>query len=487
MKTQGLLQYNSQLLRNHSSNKKKGANAPFREKHTLKKRSLLVALLALLSFQLKAQPELTLPFMPTLFQSSYINPTLLPEHTFSLGLPGSSVFGQFITNGFIPDNVMNFRNDTMHIDLNSLVDDLRDNNMIFLGENVDIFHLRSRILNGYYWFAIRQNFTFTFNYPRDLINLAVNGNEQFIGTTLDLSSLRLNATLYNEYTFGMMKELPRWIFGGRLSILQGLSNIQFDPTRLTIDIESAMFGHYASADAQLRTAGIPKNGSGDPSFDHVGTGSWLSSYFSNFKNKGFALSGGVTYKYDEKTRLSFSFYDLGFINWKDSVQTYTLKGETTFNGLDIMSEFLNGNDVNIDSLLEKTTDEFKRDTVYTNYRTWLYPKFNFSANYQAARRTMVGFSISAMVNRKLYPALTLGVSQGVGRFFNIVGTASFNHRTFSNLGLGLMVKPGPFQLFVIADNTTPLRNPLKTTNMNIRVGLNIVVGRVNQPDGLPFR
>lgn len=222
-------------------------------------------------------------------------------------------------------------------------------------------------------------------------------------------------------------------------------------------------------------------------FDHVDNSTWLADYLSNFKNKGFALSGGVTYKYDDNTRLSFSFHDLGFINWKDSVQTYTLKGVTEFNGFDALSEWLYGGDVDADSLLQSMEDDFTRDTIYSSYRTWLHPKFNLSVNYNLARRTILGLSFSGVYNKRFYPALTLGLQQGIGRFFNIIGTASINQRSFKNLGLGIMIKPGPLQIFAIVDNAYPLINPLSTTNLNARVGINLVFGRVKQPEGMPFR
>lgn len=50
-----------------------------------------------------------------------------------------------------------------------------------------------------------------------------------------------------------------------------------------------------------------------------------------------------------------------------------------------------------------------------------------------------------------------------------------------------MIKPGPLQIFAIVDNAYPLINPLSTTNLNARVGINLVFGRVKQPEGMPFR
>lgn len=436
----------------------------------------------------KAQSELTLPFMSDLFQSSYINPTIVPEHTFSLGLPGvSSVYGQFISNGFLPKNIIDFKNDTAHFVPAKLLAELKDKNLIYANSAVDIFHLRLKVRNGYYWIAIRNNFNVSFQYPKEFLSLVIEGNLPYIGKSLDLSNLNVDASLYNEYSFGMAKEFNHWVFGGRISLLQGLSNIQFDPKSLNIQIDSSMYAQTMNANAQLNTAGIPKNSAGDPSFDHVQELSYITDYLTNFKNKGVALSAGVTYKLNEKINFSASFYDLGFIDWKDSVTNYNLKGQSSFSGLDILQSYLNNTDVKADTIFDSILDDFNRDTTQKAYRTYLNPKFNVSVSYDIFRRTTIGLSASGVYNKKLYPAFTLALSQGLGRFFNLLATISYNQKTLNNLGVGLIIKPGPFQFYVIADNVYPAINPLYTTNGNIRVGMNLVFGRVKSAVGLPYR
>ena len=80
------------------------------------KRILLSIILSGMVFGGIAQSELTLPFMRDVFQTTYINPSVLPEHTVSIGIPGVSVYSQFITNGFVPNNFMKFVGDSLRID-----------------------------------------------------------------------------------------------------------------------------------------------------------------------------------------------------------------------------------------------------------------------------------------------------------------------------------------------------------------------------------
>ena len=126
-----------------------------------------------------AQSELTLPFFKDVFQSTYTNPTVIPEHTVSIGLPGmSSVYGQVIQNGFVLKNVIDFRDDTNHVNPSKLLSELSDKNLIYTGASVDLFHLRVKIRNGYYWIGIRNNLTVDFQYPKSLFAFIIEGNKR---------------------------------------------------------------------------------------------------------------------------------------------------------------------------------------------------------------------------------------------------------------------------------------------------------------------
>jgi len=452
------------------------------------KRLIIIPFILGFVFCAKAQSELTLPFMNDVFQSSYINPTVIPEHTISIGLPGmSSVYGQAVSNGFMLKNITYFKDDTTHINADKLLADLKDKNLIYAGSSVDLFHIRLKVRNGYYWIGARNNLNTSFQYPKDFLALAVKGNKPYLSKTLDLSNLNIDAALYNEYSIGMALEYNHWIIGGRISLLQGLSNIQLDNKSLYIHIDSSMYSETYHANARLNTSGIPKNSNGDISFDHVQELDYITDYLSNFKNKGLALSAGVTYKLNDQLKFSFSFYDLGFINWKDSVTNYNLKGNSGFSGIDLLHDYLNNEKIDQNAIIDSILDDFNRDTIQKSYRTYLHPKFNLSATYNVFRRTMVGFSAFGVYNKKLYPAFTLGVSQGIGRFFNILATVSYNQRTIRNLGVGLVINSGSSQFYIVTDNYYPAINPKYFTNTNVRVGINLVFGRVKPAVGLPYR
>jgi len=453
------------------------------------KKLILFLAIALSAYSLKAQSELTLPLFDDVFQSSYLKPTVRPEHTISIGLPGiSSVYVQGIHNGFVPNSVISNARDTIWFSPSSLLGELSDQNMVFANADVDIFHLRIRVHNLDYWFGIRQRHSLSFFYPKDLMSMAVLGNANMVGEDIDFGYLGLNANLHREYTFGMATEYNSWVFGGRVSLLQGLSSLYLKPATLQLNIEDDMYAHTFASDAILYSAGIPLTEDKMPNEALFQNTEWLISYLTRFRNPGASFALGVTYKYDQRTSFSFSVSDLGFIHWNDSTANYKVRGDSPFQGVDALGDFLYGRDIDIDSTINAFRSNFDDEEFEQAFTTWLSPKFYLSANYQLARRTHLGFQFYGIVNRRFYPAFSLGVTQGIGRAFNLALTGSFNQRTITNLGFGLMVKPGPFQIHMLADNYfTPLVNPLTFTNLNFRFGINLVFGRVKTAKGLPYR
>ncbi len=471
------------------------------------KRIIFIMLIMVGAISLRAQSELTLPYMGNLFQNTYLNPAMRFEHSVSIGLPAlSSVQVQFIHNGFVPYSFLKLDNGTLSVSPDKLVGQLNDKNLLFASANVDLFHLKLRIQNWDFWYGVRQKHEMSFFYPKAMGILLLEGNADYVGQTLDFSPLGLNASIYREHTLGASTERGKWTFGGRFSLLHGLTNLHLNPETFEVQVNEDMYALGGTSNAVVRTSGLPGdsltniNFSQFGNFDNMNIGSfadfqdfleenYTANYLTRFRNPGVALSGAVSYKLDSRTTFSFAFSDLGFITWSDSTKAFSVAGQYEFVGLDMLSNVLQGQEFTPDSILSDLANNFSTTEDYDfKYRTWLNPKFYLSATYQLARRTYVGANLYAVVNRRFYPAFTVGVSQGVGRFFNLSLSASMNQRTLTNLGLGLMVKPGPFQIYLMADNLyAPIVDPLSFTNINFRFGVNLVFGRVKTPQGLPFK
>ncbi len=400
---------------------------------------------------------------------------------------------QGIHNGFAPKDFLNFENGELHVTPSGIINQLADKNMIFANADVDIFHLRLRVYNWDYWVGVRQRHNATLYYPKAMFELPYYGNGHFIGEAIDLSDLSINASLFQEYTFGASTELNDWIFGGRISFLSGLVNVHLDPQSLKVNIDDDMYGHTLMANAVMQTSGVYSIM--NDSITGFETARGIVDYLTRFRNPGMALSLGATYKFDERTTFSFAVNDLGFINWSDDVANYRLKEEIAFNGFNILGDFLTGREMDTEVIGEELTEELEKllpdfsdpsDSI--SYTRWLAPSFYLSANYQLARNTHFGLQVHGVINQKFYPSISLGITQGLGRAFEVALIGSHNQRSMANVGFGFVIKPGPFQIYMIADNIYSLVvDPLTLSNLNLRFGVNLVFGRIKTEKQLPFR
>lgn len=454
-----------------------------------------------------AQSELTLPFMGNIFQNTYLNPAVQTEHAVSIGFPGlSSLQFQIINNGFVPSKFLDINSNTLSISPQNLEKQLRNQNLLYASVGIDLLHVKVRYLNWDIWYGIRQNHQVSMFYPKSIFSLAVVGNDQYKDVPMDLTPMGFNGSMYREHTIGASTKRGKWIFGGRVSLLHGLTNAYLKPNKLSVKVTDDMYSMSTDADAVLKTSGLPGDSLANISFNQFGVfdetnissfsdfrefmrTNYTANYFSRFRNPGFSLSGGASYQYDSRFTFSFAFSDLGFISWSDSTKFFNIKGESEFKGVDRLVGMLNGSEFTTDSLISDIVSNFEAEEDNGGrYATWLHTKFYLSATYQLAQRTYLNASLYGVVNRRLYPALTVGISQGLGRIFSLSLSASMNQRSLSNIGFGVLVKPGPFQLYVVADNIySPLVDPLTFTNMNVRMGLNIVFGWVKKPQGLPYK
>ncbi len=122
----------------------------------------------------------------------------------------------------------------------------------------------------------------------------------------------------------------------------------------------------------------------------------------------------------------------------------------------------------------------------------LHGQLYLNGQYKLTEATKVYGTMNMMMWKTVRTSLTAGIYHEIGRTFNITLNNTVQYNRFFNIGLGFMVKPGPVQFYFVADNIfagnfvryknvdTPL--PDYMTNANIRLGLNLVFGKVHGED-----
>jgi hypothetical protein len=422
-----------------------------------------------------AQSEHTLGFMDNVFQSTYSNPTAIPDHYISLGLPGiSSAYLGLTNTGFTYNQLV--RGNSWDID--NAIKKSRKKNFIYAGANADIFHLRIKARTSFISFHISEKMDTRFSYPKDLLALVWQGNYQFAGSKADLSSLGVDFNYYREYAVGYVRESKKWNFGGTVKFLQGFANAHVKNKNLNLKVAEQTYDLTAVSNATLNTSGMNSEPS-DPK-------EYFMKNLTNFSNKGIAFDLGATYKPNDKWNFSFSVNNIGFIHWANDVKNYNIKGGTTFDG--IHYKINDPSNVNYGDSLKNS---FKYTETARKYNTWVIPRFYARVKYNLTKKTMLNGAFSLEQYKALRTSATVGVTQKIGNIFSLLLTYTYQYRNFDNGGIGVVVNPGPVQLYFVSDcilrtysySSDPfIIIPKNAKSLSFRVGMNMVFGRIRLPE-----
>ncbi len=449
------------------------------------KKYIIVFCVNLLAFVSIAQRENTLYFMPSLYQATHVNPVALPEHKVSIGLPIPSTYFHLTHTGFTYADLV----DGNQFNYNNLPNVLKNSNLFSIGAAVDLFSLRIKVKKNYFSFNLTERVNFDFSYPKDLLNLPIKGNAAFEGSTIDLSGLKINMSQYREYGIGYTRDGRKWEFGGRVKLLYGKANISTRNSDITIDVAEGTLAHVANAELQVNYAG-PVSLPTDFSDDNQEIGELdQSSLIFNSQNFGIAFDAGAGYKFSDRLHFSAALLNLGFITWKQNARNYRFKGDAAFAGVDVLPAFLEGTEPDSDSLTNEIIGDLIAEGTEDSYSTRLTYQINLSAQYRLLKSTHVHGLYNISHFKRLRGALTLGITQDIRRAFSLSLTNTTEYGKLINIGVGLMVKPGPFQFYVVGDNFNVLLSPITPTSLDektfaIRIGMNLVFGRILGEDKL---
>ncbi len=400
-------------------------------------------------------------------QNHLLNPALRPSNSFYLGLPALSGLNINLNNNFVnlsdilitgqSDSILTF----LHPDYNieDFVSKLKDNNFLAADIGIQILGLGFSAGNDLYFFLdIIDRAEGNLIIPGDLLKLGLKGNEDYIGTTIDLNSLNANLKYYREYGLGFSKNFGTKLrIGIKAKLLTGIAalNIQNNSLGLTVNDD---FTHSIDADLSANISFPAKfyfdedNLIDDVELDE----NTLSSvgFFTNTSNMGLGLDLGAVYNISEKLSVSASVTDLGYIKWKDNITNFQAKSNFLFSGFDI-TDVIDGT-VTFDSLLTNMQDSLLNSFTFsdnkTPFTTFLPTGITVGASYNLTRSFGVGLlSRSIISSGHFRQAVTLSANLNLGNSLSTSLSYTAMNTRYDNFGAGLAFRAGFFQLYLVAD------------------------------------
>ena len=435
-----------------------------------------------------AQQTNTMYFMPRLPQMSFMNPAFQPECNFYLSFPGISEVNLNMGNNSLSYNDIIFDspvNDSLITFLHPQADpadflsQLKPSNDLFTEFSTNIFGFGFRAGQGYFSFHIKERSQLNFSYPKDFMTFMLEGNQQMKGQTMDFNHFNLFTNHHLEYSMGYAGQVGNKLgFGVRVKYLNGIANLQ--SKQFDLQMYTSTSGDSLAVNSHIDMRGSMPLDVEPDSLGFIDQVEEIEPSVSDvFANPGIALDFGVTYQLTDELEISASVTDLGFINYNNFVHNYTINGDFSFTGIDVSSEFDEGE--NNFEPAEQITDSLKEQIQFSyaenQFLHFLGPRIYVGGNYRLNDRVDLGLvSRTRFLGGELKQSFTLSANTRPIRGVSLSASYSVMNRAYNNLGLGLGLRLGPFQVYTVSDVISAGLWPESTRAFNLRFGLNFVFG-----------
>jgi hypothetical protein len=472
------------------------------------KRFSIVLALVIASLNMYGQYNQTQYFMG-IPQANMVNPAFRPSTNVYVGIPALSGIYFSMNNNMLSlsqifqplagtDSLMTI----LHPDYNrdAFLNRLGNTGYISADASIQILGLGFTIQDN--WFvdlSLSQKASASAYLPGDLITLLLEGNEGFLGSSVDLTRLGFEAMQYMESSVGVSRNIgDKLRVGGKFKLLFGGVGASLKSDRLELDVNQD-FSHTLHSDISLNLSGpFTVTIDEDGLIEDIVMDKDINpmDILLNTGNSGVAFDLGAEYKILNNLSVSASIIDLGFVGWKTNTFNFKANNNFSFDGFDL-TQVIDG-DLTFDEMLENFGDSLKNSFVLTDseerFGTGLPTKVFLGANYRPIKYFGVGLLSRSTINQGHFSqALSLSANLYAADILSASLVYTMANKTYSNLGFGLAVRSGPVQFYTIVDQipltwdkiTFPeaekaVSLPDRLDYINLRFGINLVFGKAKE-------
>ncbi len=440
-------------------------------------KSSLLLLTALLFTNGLAAQDLTAPLLSDSWQATFSNPALYGQAKgrFTVGLPG--VYNDLYAENITYNQLLLTENGRRILDLNRLPGLLSDRNELrndFSFETIGVGLRGDRFSLGLYH---RLRVLGQADYPKTLVQLAAQGNAQFIGQSVEIAPLGY-VTSFHEVGLGASFVINENIhFGARVKYLSGVADVRTGGAgslRLTTGEEN--YALTLDQDLTVNTAGtIEYNGLDDVGVNYDLNRIETDDIFS--ENNGVAFDLGLFADFG-KIRGQLAATDLGGrIDWTNQVTNFRLEGTDEFSGLDILAELLEDS-LSFTAALDSLQVTFEPTENNDAYRSKLPATYLIGGEYDVTDRLTAGLLI-VHYDRALDAETAFAISGRYQVLDELTVGLNYNARkgASANLGAHLYAQIGPVNLLASTDNLLTVFNQKDNSRAGVRLGASLSIGQ----------
>lgn len=471
----------------------------------------------LLSSACYSQISSSLGFFENLPQKVYANPALAPTQKINVGLPLlSGTFVEHGNNWFDPNKSLTIdENGTATINTEAILDKIDESAQVRQRQYNELFHVGVFIgekMNSYLHLRATERVNFGFAIPEDMIKLAFYGNaatEKFDASTADFSSLNLSLIHYREYSLGFGTQINDWLRAGvTVKYLYGMEHVETEMNQLKLRTDPVTYDLSSSGSLDLRTSGIYGLLEDDAESNQEN----ISNYLFGMNNSGLGFDLGVTAQLFDNLEVQVSALDIGWINWRSDIATYSIDDASyLYSGLDLTDilfdeeNFDENFESELDSIVDELESRFVPDRETESYSTSLNGVMRYGAAYDFEEFINLKGSAWLSFTHGLETGfsenlLGIGYTHRVGNWLEAnINLNGRNMRSFA-LGAGLVLKGGPVQLYLLVNNyrigeytsitveqdansNSRFFYPSNPSSLIANFGLNFIVGEKRETSG----
>ncbi len=418
----------------------------------------------------KAQYANQQAFYNNLPQAKYTNPGIMPDYNGYFSIPALSGYGVTLSNSGFAFNDLFYEG---KLSPNSLLSSMQNKNAFNISSAVDVIGIGLKFGKNFIALNITPKTDFTLDYSKSVFDFLINGNGKYIGQSIALDGFSFDVSSYLETGIGYTREInDKLSAGARVKLLSGLGNVNGDFDGISLHTDPDDYTLTASSNFAINAYGTFF---GD---DELAKQMGDPPYF-NPNNLGFGIDLGVNYQLSDNIKIFGSIVDLGYLKWSEYGETLYNDGVSfKFDGL-TFDEFFNSEENNndgsnfSDDLIDTLMSTFNLQRSQISYTTRLKSQIYAGASFNFTDYIVFqGMLHGRVFNNKLYPMYMFSGGINLKRWLSAKLTYSGINKTYNNIGAGVILHAGAFQLYAMMDNIYGLTQIDYTKNLSGSFGVN---------------
>jgi hypothetical protein len=454
---------------------------------TLIRKYLLLIMLSSLALWGRTQSNLSFYHASDQFNASNFNPAFLSsprKYTFSI-FPFSGMSFYYNNQVVIKDVMGKFLDDNISTEsFKKVFNSMVKQELFFLNYETNLLNFTYRPDFGAFSFRIKENVVLLSDFKGNLSDFLMDQEAKSLAIG-EPQLFAAEALHYREYSLGFSKALlhDKFTIGARAKVYFGKS-ILFSEVSANVTMKADTFYTQFSGpmklsipadplyhvDGYLQDLNLAKN------FD-------LGNYITNAKNVGFGIDLGFSYSITPKIEFSASVTDLGWINWKENINSLMFNEEIPFpasnidvkineDGVPVLTKF------NVRPLADSISFQLmvNRERFSKPLPTNLFAGFK----YQLNPKLTVGFVDRLSLTKGLsHNSFSLTANYRFNEKWTVITGYSAFGNSFNNIPLSFLYKASWGQSYFGSDNLFALLIPSVSEFSGISFGTSFYLFRKN--------